>query len=110
MRIRADLPGRMGALQEIRYPEIHNDKMRTERKREMSEICISCGAEIPEGTQICKACAQKNMEEGFYIGCAVIDKLIYTGGGTLREVIDWAEKQMEKVANELKICREDGKE
>lgn len=71
-------------------------------------LCVCCGAVIPEGQQVCKACAEKNVNEGFFVGYAVKDGLRYTASGTFKEMVEWAEKAMEnKGISEIRIWREE---
>lgn len=65
--------------------------------------CVCCGEVIPEGKQVCRMCALKSISKDHFAGCAEIDKLIYTGSGTLWEMVEWAEKQLARGAKDIRI-------
>lgn len=55
-------------------------------------LCVSCGAEIPEGQQVCPACLQKAVANREYYGEARKDgKVIATTQGTIAAVAAWAD-------------------
>lgn len=60
-------------------------------------LCVCCGAVIPEGRQICPACAEKCLGEAFKKG-----KMISSCEGTFDEVAAWADRTD---ADEINIRR-----
>ena len=71
------------------------------------EKCVSCGATIPEGQQVCNECRMKALDYGFYVGYAMINNLTFTHSGTLAEMVKWMEEQMMQGANEMKMWKEE---
>ena len=68
--------------------------------------CVCCGEIIPEGKQVCPNCSAKSDKKERYVGYCTIDKLIFTSSGTLKEMTDWAEKQLTKGARDISIWLE----
>ena len=72
-----------------------------------SETCVCCGAEIPEGRQICSECARQRLEYGHFEGISTIDGVRHTHGGTMREMVDWCEEQLMMGSRDIDIWREE---
>lgn len=45
-------------------------------------------------------------DDGFYVGYAIVDRLTFTHSGTLAEMVQWMEEQMQAGANEMKMWKE----
>ena len=65
--------------------------------------CVCCGEVIPEGVQVCRKCALRNVSKDHFVGYAEINKIRYIGSGSLWEMVDWAEKQLAQGANDIRI-------
>lgn len=42
----------------------------------MVDLCVSCGAIVPEGRMICPSCESKNTKEAIKINCTHMKKIL----------------------------------
>src|SRR5574344_1488726 len=54
-------------IRKYRWLSLHQGNMEKEGGQSMTETCISCGAEIPEGRQVCPKCERRTMQDQRYL-------------------------------------------
>lgn len=68
--------------------------------------CVCCGEVIPEGTQTCKTCVRKYMEQERQVIFSAVATLKNGkqkyNSGTLQEMTEWADEMM-KASNAVEI-------